>query len=113
MPAVHLPQGASGNLFVPSKGYYLLKANVNNSTWSATKTSFGIIGDSTPGGWDNDTDMTFSSTTQEWKITTNLVGGKKIKFRANDAWDINYGDNAPANGFLKLNGADITRASGW
>jgi hypothetical protein len=100
--------GASGNLFVPSKGYYLLKANVNNSTWSATKTSFGIIGDSTPGGWDNDTDMTFSSATQEWKITTNLVGGKKIKFRANDAWDINYGDNAPANGFLKLNGADIT-----
>ncbi len=52
--------------------------------------------------------MTFSSATQEWKITTNLVGGKKIKFRANDAWDINYGDNAPANGFLKLNGADIT-----
>lgn len=99
--------GASGNLFVPSAGYYLLKGNVNNNTWSALKTTFGIVGDGTPGGWDNDTDMTFNSATQEWKVTANLLGGKKVKFRANRAWDINYGDNAPANGFLKLNGADI------
>ena len=100
-------QGASGNLFVPSKGYYLLKANTVANTWSATKTTFGVAGDATVGGWDNDTDMTFNSTTQEWKVITTLIGGKKIKFKANRSWDINYGGNAPANGFLKLNGADI------
>jgi hypothetical protein len=100
-------EGASGNLFVPAKGYYLLKGNVNNNTWSATKTTFGLVGDGTPGGWDIDTEMAFNSATQEWRVTANLIGGKKIKFRANHAWDINYGGNTPANGFLKLNGADI------
>lgn len=99
--------GASGNLFVPAKGYYLLKGNVNNNTWSGTKTAFGLVGDGTPGGWDIDTDMAFNSTTQEWRVTAKLIGGKAIKFRANHNWDINYGDNKPANGFLKLNGADI------
>lgn len=99
--------GASGNLFVPAAGYYLLKANVNNNTWSAQKTTFGIVGDATPGGWDVDTHMAFNAATQEWTVTATLLGGKKLKFRANGGWDINYGDNAPANGFLKLNGADI------
>jgi len=98
---------ASGNLFVPATGYYLLKADLNKNTWSAAKASFGIIGDATPGGWDADTDMVFDPATKEWKVTLNLIGGKVIKFRANDAWTINYGDNAPANGFLKLNGGDI------
>lgn len=99
--------GASGNLFVPSKGYYLLTANVNTKTWSATKTAFSIIGDATPGGWDSDTDMSFDAATKEWKVTANLVAGKAVKFRANHDWAINYGDNKPANGFLKLNGENI------
>jgi hypothetical protein len=98
---------ASGNLFVPSTGYYLLTANTTTNAWSATKTTFGIVGDATPSGWDVDTEMAFNSATKEWIVTANLVGGKSVKFRANHAWAINYGDNAPANGFLKLNGADI------
>lgn len=102
---------AAGNLFVPGKGYYLLTANVNNSTWSATKTDLSIVGDATPGGWDVDTDMTFDATTKEWKVTANLTGGKVIKFRANHEWAINYGDNKPANGFLKLNGENIPIAA--
>ncbi|MCC8410670.1 SusE domain-containing protein [Mucilaginibacter sp. UR6-1] len=98
--------GASGNLFVPSTGYYRLIANTKNNTWEAQKTTFGIIGDATPGGWNSDTNMSFNTTTKEWTVTANLTVGK-IKFRANSSWDINYGDNAPANGFLKQNGADI------
>jgi hypothetical protein len=100
--------GANGNLFVPAAGYYLLTANVNNNTWSAQKTTFGIVGDATPSGWDIDTQMAFNAATQEWTVTAQLLGGKKLKFRANGAWTINYGENAPANGFLKLNGGDIT-----
>lgn len=98
---------ASGNLFVPSAGYYLLTANLNDNSWTANKTAFSIIGDATPGGWDADTDMVFDPLAKEWKVTVNLVGGKAVKFRANHDWAINYGNNAPANGFLKLNGADI------
>ncbi|MBE9583305.1 SusE domain-containing protein [Mucilaginibacter sp. JRF] len=98
--------GASGNLFVPSTGYYILKANTKNNTWEAQKTTFGIVGDATPGGWDNDTNMSFNATTKEWTVTANLSVGK-LKFRANGNWTINYGDNNPANGFLKLNGGDI------
>ena len=29
---------------------------------------------------------------QTWKVTLQLAAGE-IKFRANDAWDFNYGDN--------------------
>lgn len=102
---------ASGNLFVPATGYYLLTADLNTNKWSAAKTSFGVLGDATPGGWDADTDMVFDPATKEWKVTLNLIGGKVIKFRANDAWTINYGENAPSNGFLKLNGGDISVAA--
>jgi len=103
--------GASGNLFVPATGYYLLKADLTKNTWEAFKTTFGVIGDATPGGWDRDTDMAFDPATKEWKVTLNLVGGKVIKFRANDDWSINYGNNATPNGFLKLNGGDIAVAA--
>ena len=98
---------ASGNLFVPATGFYLLTADLNTSKWTATKTVFGVLGDATPGGWDTDTDMVFDPATKEWKVTLNLVGGKVIKFRANDAWTINYGENKVPNGFLVLNGGDI------
>lgn len=102
-----MSSSANGNLFVPAAGYYLLTANLNTNNWSATKMAFSIIGDATPGGWDADTDMVFDATAKEWKITVNLVGGKSVKFRGNHDWTINYGDNKPANGFLKLNGENI------
>lgn len=98
---------ASGNLFVPSTGYYLLTANLNNNSWTATKTTFSIIGDATPGGWDADTDMTFDAVSKEWKVTVNLIGGKAVKFRANHDWTINYGNNKIPNGFLVKDGSDI------
>ncbi|MBD0296387.1 MAG: SusE domain-containing protein [Bacteroidota bacterium] len=92
------------NLTVPSAGYYRLKANTTALTWSAVKTQWGLIGDAT-GSWDVDKDMTYDAAAKTWTITTNLVVGK-IKFRANDAWDINYGDNG-ADLSLEEGGADI------
>lgn len=99
---------ASGNLFVPSTGYYLLTAKTDTNGWSATKTTFGIVGDGVSGGWEGDTEMTYNTELKVWSATTNLIGGKVIKFRANHAWLINYGDNDKPNGFLKLDGANIT-----
>ena len=98
-----------GNLTVAAPGYYLLKADLNNNTWSATKTSWGVIGSATAGGWDSDQDLTYDATTKVWKGTLTLTEGE-IKFRANDAWDINFGDNG-ANGSLEYGGDNIKIAA--
>lgn len=79
-------------------GVYLIRANTNNRTWSNTKiTRWGLIGSATPGGWGSDQEMNFDAATGSYSITINLVVGE-IKFRANNDWAINFGDN---NGDLK------------
>ncbi|MCR8559874.1 SusE domain-containing protein [Mucilaginibacter sp. BJC16-A38] len=99
--------GGAGNLKVPSTGYFLLKGDLNAKTWSVTKTAWGIIGDATPNGWNSSTPLTYDSTNKVWSATVTLTGGLFVKFRANDAWDINLGDNKPANGVLKYGGENI------
>jgi len=96
-----------GNLKVPSTGYYLLKGNLNDNTWSATKTQWGIIGDATPNGWNASTALAYDATNKVWTGVVHLTGGFFAKFRANDAWDLNLGDNKPANGVLKYGGENI------
>lgn len=85
--------GGAGNLTVTEAGYYLLKADLAGSpyTYTAVKTDWGLIGDATPGGWDNSTPMVYNAETKVWTVTTTLEGGKSFKFRANDGWDINLG----------------------
>lgn len=101
--------GGAGNLKVSEPGFYLLKANINTLTWSALKTQWAVTGSATPKGWvsDNvtDHDMTFDETRGVWAITLPLTAGD-IKFRANDAWDLNFGDNKPADGFLDKSSND-------
>lgn len=83
-PNLTLPDGA---------GIYRVRANTTNLTWSYTKiNSWGLIGDATPDGWNSDQNMTYNPATGVWSITLNLNAGN-IKFRANDAWAINLGDN--------------------
>src|SRR4030095_1660847 len=84
------------NFKVSPPGYYKVNADLNDNTWTATKTSWGLIGDATPGGWGADTDMTYDATEKKWKITLDL-DAKDIKFRANDDCPINFGDDG-ANG---------------
>ncbi|MCD8572852.1 MAG: SusF/SusE family outer membrane protein [Bacteroides graminisolvens] len=87
----------AGNMSVTEAGYYRLTANLATTpmTYTVTKTVWGIIGDATPGSWDTSTDMTYNATTGEWTVTAELTGGEKVmKFRANNAWDINLGGNA-------------------
>jgi hypothetical protein len=54
--------------------------------------------------------MDFDPITKEWKVIVELKNGK-IKFRANDGWDINLGDNG-ANGILEYGGSDIVVEAG-
>lgn len=89
--------GLTDNLKAPTNHSYLISANLNTNTISYQKQSYGIIGDATPTGWDSDTNMKYNNGTQEWSVTIALIGGNNIKFRLNDAWDVNYGG---ANGVL-------------
>lgn len=96
-----------GDLFVPNSGYYLMKANKNNNTWSGTLTNWGLIGDAVPvTGWNSDQDLTYNTTTRLWTITLSLNAGA-IKFRANDDWGLNFGDTG-ADQVMEYDGANIT-----
>ena len=94
-------------------GYYFVKADTEALTYSIFATNWALTGSATPLGWPDgpdgaegqDQDMKYDYDTRTLKITLNLTAGD-IKFRANDAWTLNYGDNG-ADGSLEEGGADI------
>lgn len=86
-------------------GYYKMNVDLNAMTYSILNTHWGLIGSATPNGWDSDQDLTFDEATHTWSITLDLVAGD-IKFRANDAWDLDYGDTG-GDGKLDQGGDNI------
>ena len=96
------------NLSVSEPGYYKINVNLADMTYTVQKTEWGLIGDATPGGWSDDTNMEYDMDSKTFVLETDLGAGK-IKFRANDGWDLNYGDNEP-DGILEAGGADIVIA---
>ena len=95
------PGGA--NIKAAEAGYYKLNVDINALTYTITKTTWGLIGTATPGGWDSDQPMAYNAATGMWELTLDLTVGK-MKFRANSGWDINYGGSG---GILTAGGADI------
>lgn len=93
------------NIVAEQPGYYYMNVDLNAMTYDTTVTEWGIIGDATAGAWDTDQDMTYDPEAQVWTITADLSAGA-LKFLANDAWDINYGDDN-ADGNLEFNGGNI------
>lgn len=106
-------EGNCGTADASGPGYYWVKANTEDLTYSITLTNWGIIGNATPTGWDSDTDMVYDDASKTWSITLDLVAQQApdngLKFRANDQWDINLGDN-DADGTLDFNGTNISVA---
>jgi starch-binding outer membrane protein SusE/F len=99
---ISLPSGGAG-----IAGLYRLRANPTTMTYSFDKiNTWGIIGNATPGGWGASTPMAFTASNGSWSITANLTVGE-LKFRANDDWPINFGDNAPADGKPEYDGNNI------
>lgn len=97
--------GGAGNLSVAAPGYYLLKADLNSLTYTATPTTWAVIGAATPNGWGSDTPLAYDAATSTWRATVALTKDQ-IKFRANGAWDINFGDTK-ADGLLDYGGDNI------
>jgi len=109
--------GGGNNLTLPDgEGVYLIRVNSNDMTWSGTKiTTWGLTGSATPLGWPpgvpdgtdgHDHDMTFDPATGLWSITLDLSVGE-IKFRANNGWALNIGDNG-ADGIPEIGGSNIS-----
>ena len=98
---------ASGDNFHSPAGYYKINVDMSTTpmTYTAVSTDWGVIGDASPGGWDNDTNLSYDAATQTWRGTVHLAAGS-FKFRANDGWDINYGSTA-ANETLNAGGENI------
>lgn len=91
-------------------GYYYVQADTDALTYSANLQSWGIIGNATPTGWGSDTDMIYDPSTRTLRITMDLVQqdapDNGLKFRVNDDWAINLGDNG-ADGTLEQDGTNI------
>ncbi|MBR1410292.1 MAG: DUF5115 domain-containing protein [Prevotella sp.] len=90
-----------GDNIMVTPGFYYAEINLADLTYKLTSIkSIGIIGPAQAGGWNDDTDMTYNPETRAWEATIELAADE-YKFRANDAWDINWGgseDNLTANG---------------
>jgi len=89
--------GGSDNLTLPAEGMYRIKVNTVAMTWSYTKIdTWGIIGSSTPNNWDASTPMTLNPD-GTYSVTAALTVGE-LKFRANNEWVVDFGDNTSNGG---------------
>lgn len=83
--------GLKGGMVAPGPGYMQVSINLNTNTWSAVKTTWSILGDASPGGWDTDTQLTYDPVKQVWSVTCDMKTAGSFKFRANNEWKIDFG----------------------
>jgi len=76
---------------LPGAGEYEVSANPVTLAWSYQLTTWAIIGDATPNGWSNETEMTLNPADNSWSITLPMVTAGSFKFRANNAWALDFG----------------------
>ncbi|MFA5973812.1 MAG: hypothetical protein WC780_15785 [Lentimicrobiaceae bacterium] len=88
----------AGNLTSPM-GYYKLNADPVALTYTAVPTVWGVIGDATPTGWDNQTNMIYDPAAQTFSLALHLTAGGAFKFRGTADWAVAYG-SFPHDGTL-------------
>ena len=107
---------------VAADAFYAFTVNADEMTYTfepydasgaATYASIGFLGDATPAGWDADTDLTKSAFNPHiwYAKSVELVDGE-MKFRANDAWDMNWGAGTAISGQAVKDGANIPVSAG-
>jgi len=89
--------GLAGGLLSPGPGYVQVSINLNTNTWSAVPTTWSILGDASPGGWNTDTQLTYDVAKEVWTVTCDMKKDGSFKFRANNNWVIDFGVNADGN----------------
>lgn len=101
---INLLLNDGGNLKAVNAGSQKLTVDLNTQTFALTPYVWGIIGDGSPGGWDNDTDLSWNEIAKKWEIANVALTTGEIKFRLNHDWGTNYGGS---NGVLVLGGDNI------
>ena len=112
--------GTAGTLVLGGDNIAVTEGNYNITidfkkmkfTVEATK-PWGVVGDAAPNGW-NGPDVKFRPdfyTENVFVIDNVTLGTGEIKFRYNDAWAVNYGDDG-ADGNLEAGGANIKVTAG-
>lgn len=97
------------NIKVPADGFYVITFNDETGAFKFASgySTVGIIGDATPGGWGEDTDMTLKTgSSTEWYGTFYLTK-KEAKFRAENGWDVNWGAKSFPSGIGTQGGDNI------
>lgn len=101
--------GGNNNLKFPGSGYYHITADLTDKKWSATKTTWGLVGSFAASNWTaagNDVPMVYSNDNKSWTGTITTVAGDQFKFRANNDWGINLGETN-GTGSLSYGGDNI------
>ena len=87
--------GGSGDIKVAETdgdGLYYIQVDIDNLTYKAVKMNWGIIGDATAGGWNDETPMTYDFATNKYSLDATLSTGG-MKFRAKNASQYIYSDD--------------------
>ena len=100
--------GAAMNV---SPGTYDIKFNKTTGVYSFSFATIGIIGSSTPGGWDADTLMSTTDGVNYTLEGATLIAGE-LKFRQNQSWTVNWGGSSFPSGTGSLNGNNIQVVAG-
>jgi starch-binding outer membrane protein SusE/F len=93
------------NLANSTEGMYWVTVDTLAATIKTELRNWGIIGSATADDWNSDVDMKFDFEMKKLKVTLDLTA-EEIKFRVNDAWTIDLGDN-DADGILDYGGSNI------
>lgn len=103
---------SGGENITVTEGYYTIRMNLNDNTYTIEASDlWGIVG-SGYNDWGSTPDFTFTEVNPDiWvaEIVT-LIDGE-IKFRINEAWDTDFGDDG-ADGTLDAGGANIMVTAG-
>ncbi len=70
-----------------------------------TQSDWGLVGDATPNSWNGPDVEMYQTAPNEYALYVDLIAGQ-IKFRYNEDWSQNYGDDG-ADGTLEAGGANI------
>jgi hypothetical protein len=109
--------GTDANDTIPvTAGLYVVTFNSRTLEYDfaavAIYATVGIIGDATPGGWDNDTDMNQDPMDPSvWSVRLELLDGE-AKFRADNDWADNWGAGTFPTGIAERDGANIPVTAG-
>lgn len=112
-----------------TEGYYKVDVDLSTKKYTLTPiTTIGIIGSAAPNGWDSDEDLTYVPYNKDtkkggyWEAKDIKLKAGECKFRANDAWGMQWGfdgekfvfsNNAPQKQFVPEEGTYDIKLYAW